>query len=200
MVKTELKLKNGTIVTVEGTPEEVQRVLASMGAGESGESRHDSGEKHALRRRQRTGHKLDSPAIDHAAIANTTRSCEEAELIEERVLDKPTLENKVLLPLFVVHKYAGEHLLLTSGDVNKITKQLGIPVDQGAASRCLGKSGLVMGDSVRKKGRAVGYKLNRRGVKHFEALFSAERQAAEQPAPRSGRLRKKGGGEVGRGA
>lgn len=184
MVKADLKLKNGTVVTIEGTPDEVKRLLLSMSEGASAEPRHVTAEKKSTGRNPTSVPQRDTPSIDHAAIANLTRSCEEAELLEARVLDKTALENKVLLPLFIAHKHVGEHVTLTSGDVNKITKQLGIPVDQAAASRCLGGSSLVMGDSVRKKGRPVGYKLNRRGVKHFESLLSAEEPTVEPPAVR----------------
>ena len=82
--------------------------------------------------------------------------------------------NRILLPLYIVHEYYGNSIGLTSGDVSKITTDLGVPVQTPNASRTLSgtASRYVIGDSVRKKGQPVRYKLSRRGVQFIKEVIS----------------------------
>jgi hypothetical protein len=54
---------------------------------------------------------------------------------------------------------------LTSGEVSKVTTELGIRIDVANASKTLSGSAsrYVIGDRVRKSGQPVRYKLSRRG-------------------------------------
>lgn len=177
MAKATLTLSDGTSVVIEGTPEEVHRLLSLYGG--------DSHQTTAVTRRpkrQKTSRKK-APAAkaevgdqpDLTVIVNLIKTCDEAESIEEQILDRASQVDRILLPLYVVHEYLDNKFGLTSGEVNKITTDLGIPVSQPNASRALSgtASRYVVGDSVRKKGRPVRYKLHRRGVQYLKSVIAA---------------------------
>jgi hypothetical protein len=84
--------------------------------------------------------------------------------------------NKVLMCLWTVHRYVNPNMGLTSGDIEKITDQLGVRISTPNASKTLsGRANpFVSGDTVRRKGSAVHYKLNRRGVQAFEAVIAGQ--------------------------
>src|SRR5690606_22455224 len=103
-----------------------------------------------------------SDGVDITEIVNLVKSCDEAEDIEERILDRSSQVDRVLLPLYIVHEYLDNAYALSSGDVTAVTTQLSVPVAQPNASRTLSgtASKYVIGDSARKKGSVVRYKLN----------------------------------------
>lgn len=180
MAKATLTLPNGTVVTVEGTTEEVQKLLAYCGGG--AEPMASSGKKHrvgaskgagATRTAAKAGTGAESAAPDLSEIVATIKDCDEAEAIEKQVLDRTSQVNRVLLPLYIVHKYFGNAFGLTSGDVNRITTDLGVRVSTPNASTKLSgtASKYVIADQVRKKGKTLKYKLNRRGVQYMEAVI-----------------------------
>ena len=107
---------------------------------------------------------------------NKTKECQEAEHIEENILDRTSQVDRTLLPLYIVHEYFDNAFELQSGEIATITAQLGIPVAQPNASRTLSgpASRYVMGNKPRKARQAVKYKLNRRGVKYLKAVISGE--------------------------
>lgn len=110
---------------------------------------------------------------DLAKIVNLVKDCNEAEEMEAQILDRSGQVNRVLLPLYIVHEYMGNEIGLTSGDVNKVTTELGIPIGIANASTTLSKtaSKYVMGHTTRKKGQPVRYKLSRRGVQYFKSIL-----------------------------
>jgi hypothetical protein len=63
---------------------------------------------------------------------------------------------------------------MTSGEISKVTRALGVPVGQPDVSNILGKgaSKFVMGDRSRESGKAVRYRLSRRGVQHVEGVLA----------------------------
>jgi hypothetical protein len=77
------------------------------------------------------------------------------------------------LPLYIVHEHLGNAFGLSSGEVTKVTTDLGVPVSQPNASRTLSGTAAkyVIGDRVRKKGQPVRYKLSRRGVQYLQAVI-----------------------------
>lgn len=119
---------------------------------------------------------MNGPAdLDIAAVVAILKDCPEAEIIQERVLDAQPLNavHRTLMCLWAVNKYVNDQLGLTSGDIEKITDQLGIKLDISSASRTLSDraKAFVSGDSVRRKGGAVHYRLNRRGIQEFERIL-----------------------------
>ena len=63
---------------------------------------------------------------------------------------------------------------LTSGDIERITDQLGVKIAGSNASNVLSgrAKSYVSGDAVRKRGGTVRYRLNRRGIQYFENVLN----------------------------
>ncbi len=176
MAKASLPLPNGATVEIEGSIHEVKELLEFYG----GRAGKESGAP--KKRASKKGTKAAEPAapeakgVDITEVVNLVKSCDEAEDIEARILDKSTQVARVLLPLYMVHEYLENAHALSSGDVAAITTQLSVPVAQPNASRTLSgtASKYVIGDTSRKKGAAVRYKLNRRGVKHLQSVIAGD--------------------------
>ena len=92
--------------------------------------------------------------------------------IEKEVLDKNSIQNRVLLPFYICYKYFPEQGL-TSGNIEKITEELGVRVRTPNVSNAITNSlwKYLAGDSSRKKGKAGVYRLNRKGVNYFESIL-----------------------------
>ncbi len=170
MPKASILLRDGTKIEIHGTVEEVQRltehysrVAAPRTEGSAPKNGHEPAPT-----------AVDGGEPDVAAIVAIIRDCDEAERIETRVLDQKDVLNRVLLCLWIVHKYVDQMLGLTSGDVERITEQLGVKVGISNASNVLSgrAKSFVAGDTVRKRGGTVRYRLNRRGVQHFDAVLA----------------------------
>lgn len=110
-------------------------------------------------------------------IVNKIKNSDEADAIETNVLDKSAVAGRILLPFFICSKYFPTQRL-TSGDVEKITSELGVKIKTSNVSKAITNSLLkyLDGDSTRKKGKAVSYKLNRKGVKYFESLLAGDNE------------------------
>ena len=67
-------------------------------------------------------------------------------------------------------------IALQSGEISKITKDLGIPISQPNTSKTLSgtASRYAMGDRVRKAKHVVKYKLNRRGAKYLKGVIQGK--------------------------
>ena len=178
MAKASLILPNGTEVAIEGTAEEVAKLLAIYNAQPAAVPPASSKK---TRKKSRARHGTGSTpsasageAIDHAAIVNALKNSDEYEAIEEQILDRTSQVDRVLLPLYVAHEYVDTAIGLTSGDVAKITAELGIPVAGPNASRTLSKTAAryVTGDKTRQKGRAVRYRLQRRGIQYMKSVIA----------------------------
>jgi hypothetical protein len=175
MPKADILLPNGTKVVVDGSVEDIKEIMAysvqiTAGGGSAkseNRQRHSSPPKTA----EDSG---DDETPDIAAIVARIKDCDEAEQIEARVLDQKDILNRVLLCLWIVHRDFSPTMGLTSGDIEKITEQLGVKVGISNASTTLSgrAKAFVSGDTVRKQGGAVRYKLNRRGVQQFESVLT----------------------------
>src|SRR5262249_55847964 len=171
MAKATFTLPNGTGVTLDGDPEEIRRLLELYGGSPASSVRSTTTPKkpHASRAARQV---LDDEDVDLTAIVSAVKSCDEADAIESAILDKSSQVNRTLLPLYIVQKHLGGKWRLTSGEINKITVELGIPVSQPNVSHTLSGSAskFVMGDKLRKKGGAVRYRISRRGLLHIESV------------------------------
>lgn len=183
MPKASIKLPDGTSVVIDGSPEEVAKLLALYGGAASKEGARSPNPPKQPKKESSSGKreklaKNNSAAnnVDLASIIEKIKNCDEAENIEIEILDKTGQVNRILLPLFIVHKYMDNEFSMTSGEVSQITTDLGIPVQQPNVSRTLSgtASKYVIGDKVRKKGQAVRYKLSRRGVQYFNKVLNGE--------------------------
>lgn len=177
MAKANLTLPNGTLVNIEGTTEEVQRLL-DLYSGvplRSEVRRHEDGADRGRLPDADTGRPTASDSqVDLVELVNLIRTCDDSERIESAVLDSSSVLNRVLLPLFIVHEHKGNAFGLTSGEISKITVELGVPVTQPNVSTSLSgpAKSHVIGDKMRIKGQPVRYKLNRRGVQHFRQILT----------------------------
>lgn len=166
MAIASLTLSNGAVVRIEGTPHEVRQLLEFY-SGQPRQEKPSRIRKASTSRRMTAEGETASEVVDFASIVNLVKDCDEAEAIEAQILDKSGQMNRVLLPLYIVHEYMNNTTGLTSGEVSKVTTDLGIPISQPNASSTLSGTGsrYVMGDKVKRKGQPVRYKLSRRGVK-----------------------------------
>lgn len=182
MAKASLKIPNGPVITLEGTHEEVKHLLELYSGKEQpaiksapldhGPKRSRAGATTA----KSSGSNTSDERRDLNQIVTLAKDCEEAQTIEEQVLDRTAQVDRTLLPLYIVHEYLDNAFGLTSGEVKKITTDLGIPISQPNASRTLSgtASKYVIGDKVKVKGQAVRYKLSRRGVKYMKEVLAGK--------------------------
>jgi hypothetical protein len=175
MAKASVTLPNGTVVQVEGTPEEVQKLLEFYGGHRAAARRPSkrSGKPKTTKAHAPEPGNTERASVDLTSIVNLAKTCDEAEAIEKTILDRSSQVNRTLLPLYIVHEYLDGNVGLSSGDVTKVTRDLGVPVSQPNASTTLSTtaSKYVMGDVVRKKGATVRYKLSRRGLQYMKAVI-----------------------------
>jgi hypothetical protein len=175
--KANISLPDGTKIELDGSLEELQALTEHLHSRSAAapQPRPAAHVPPAAQRPADTaegGDGDDEPDI--ARIVAIIRDCDEAETIEKKVLDKRDVMNRVLLCLWIVQKYVSQTMGLTSGDAEKITDQLGIKVHISHASTTLSDraKAYVTGDSVRRKGGAVHYRLNRRGTQYFEGVLA----------------------------
>lgn len=178
MAKASIRLSNGTSVLIEGTSDEVRQLLEFYGqaGGTPAKPKGKTGARKASPSRKTKTEPQKSEETDQpnlAEIINLVKNCDEAEAIETHILDRTSQVNRILVPLYIVHKYLENRFTLSSGNINKITTDLGIPIKTSNASHTLSgtASRYVMGDKVRKRGRATRYKLSRRGLKYFNSVL-----------------------------
>jgi hypothetical protein len=120
--------------------------------------------------------KSGKPKQDNIAeIVNKIKNHTLSEKIDKNILDKKDMAGKILLPFYICYKFFPNQLL-TSGDIEKITDQLGVKIKTPNVSKAITGSLLryLATDSTRVKGKATPYKLNRKGVKYFESILSSQ--------------------------
>ncbi len=181
MPKASIKLPDGTSVVIEGSPEEVAKLLALYGGASSAPGTParppEKKAKKEAKTQKTAGHttpKKDTGVTpDLPKVINLIKTCDEAEVIEVKILDKVGQVNRILLPLYVVHEHLNNAHGLTTGEVSQITKELGIPVHVSNVSHTLSgtASKYVIADRIRKKGHPVRYKISRRGVTYFNGVL-----------------------------
>ncbi|GEM_PF-1874225 len=110
-------------------------------------------------------------------IVNKIKNCAEAKKIESNILDKVGMPGRILLPFFICYKYFPEQKL-TTGDIEKITSELRVRVRTPNVSNAIANSlqKYLDGNSTRVRGKAVSYKLNRKGAKYFETILNSNEE------------------------
>lgn len=173
MAKARFTTSKGTIVDIDGTLDEIQKFL---GIYESTIQKELLGGK--SKKKLKFEQKKESiVSEDHILqIVNTIKDCDEAKAIEENIIDRNSQVDKVLLPLYIVHEHMSNKVPLQSGEISKITGDLGIRIKQPNVSKILSEtaSRYVMGDKVRKAGQPVKYKLNRKGLKYIKGVITGK--------------------------
>ncbi|MBI1237173.1 MAG: hypothetical protein GC188_10870 [Alphaproteobacteria bacterium] len=173
-----IELPDGTKISIDGDVDEIAKITqlynqspASAG-GRTSTPHSDKPSNSGSPAREKESWGDDG--IDIPRLVERIKDCDEAEVIESAILDQRDVMPRVLLPFYIGDKYFEGETLLTSGEVEKITDQLGVKVPISSASRMLSDTAkkYVSGDAVRKKGAVVHYKLNRRGVQYMQDLLS----------------------------
>jgi hypothetical protein len=176
MAKANIQLPDGTTVVIDGTIEEIEKILRVYGQPSEQSTPAPAQKKSSARGTlvsPKSVSKLED-TINFSQIVNLVKTCEEAEAIEIQILNRDSQVDRTLLPLYIVHEYLDNAFALTSGEIGKITTDLGIPISQPNASRTLAgtASRYVIGDKIKKKGQAVRYKLHRRGIDYIKSVIS----------------------------
>jgi hypothetical protein len=176
MAKATIKLNNGTLVTIEGTVQEIEALLQIYGG--SPEKATPQIPKRSTKPKNEPNTLPDSASekstFDMMEIINLVKTCDEAEAIEKQILDRTSEVNRVLLPLYVVHEYLKNAFGFSTTEIANITTELGIRVARQNALRVFKYSGAryVIGDKPRKVGSPTHYKLNRRGVQYMKSVIA----------------------------
>lgn len=184
MAKASVTLPDGTSVAIDGSPEEVAKILALYGGAISKAGGPSSSTPTRPKQKTNATKKEASPlkesstrsSVDLAAIIETIKNCDEADNIETEILDKTSQVNRILLPMFIVHEYMNNGFTMTSGELSQVLKDLGTPIHRSNISNILSKtaSRYVIGDKVRKQGQAVHYKLSRPGVQYLKKVLKRD--------------------------
>ena len=179
--KVFLDLPGGTLITLEGTPDEVQMLLdnsdAPAGAVSSPKFK-TNGKVRSSTKPDTSSNNPPQATVDILKIVNLAKSCPEAAAIESRILDnKPSETHRVLLPLYIVHEYLENAYGLTTVEMEAITKELGsrAKISRQNALRALTKrdaSKYVSADKIRKPGTGTRYTMNDRGVEYMKSILN----------------------------
>jgi hypothetical protein len=180
MPKASLTLENGTVVTIEGSAPEIHELLTFYGSAVPKAANGQSHKTATPPVRQKTSVHAEGDKgaeVDLMAIVNYVKSCDEAQSIETKILDQTDQLARVLLPMYIVYEHMNNAHGLTSGQINKVTVQLGVPVKLSNVSKTLAGSATkyVIGDTVRKNGQAVKYKLSRRGHAYVKEIITGRK-------------------------
>jgi hypothetical protein len=185
MSKASIKLPDGKSVTIEGSPEEVAKILAIYGGASNASGSHASSQGKQTKPKRVTqeakGHKSKKKNAgvkpDLPTIINLIKTCDEAEIIGINILDKVARVNRILLPLYIVHEHLDNAHGLTSGEVNKILADIGTPVSISNVSTALSgtASRYIVGDKIRRRGHTVRYKISRRGVIYLKGVLKDDK-------------------------
>lgn len=180
MPKATVTLPNGTVITVEGNAEDAARIVAAATGHAASKSSAGSG---GMTPKKTSATKPAQPSsngpqpnleIDVMELVQIAKTCDEADVIEQKIIDQRNIVNRVLLPLYLIYKYKNNESQMTSGEISKFWRELSVPLDQGNASRTLSNDAksYVVGNQARVKGRAVGYKIVRRGFQLIEQVLA----------------------------
>lgn len=168
MPKATITLTNGTIVTIDGSLEDVNYLVNIYTPSSSKPQIH---KKTAKSKRVKV-ERPHSNKFDALRITNTIHNCDEAEKIEKNILDKPNELNRVLLPLYILEKYLKDESGLTTSEISKVTVKLGVKVSRQNSLRAVKFTGPKYIFSQSEGNRFPRYQLNRRGMKYMDSVIS----------------------------
>ena len=175
MANSKIVLPNGTIITVEGKPEEIKAILALYDIPVPGAV---SKERKKVKKTTKgpkilvsTGSEEQSDAV--LDVVTSIKESDDAEAIEQNVLDRSSQIDRILLPLYIIQKHYSNKFGLTTGEIAKILTELGVPIHVANVSTAIKSSAskYVVSDKVRKQGQAGRYKLSRRGFQYMSTVI-----------------------------
>jgi len=190
MTEATFELPNGTIISIKGSNDEVKDILDYyLTRSDEGERKETSKSTQVQKvAKDQKPEKTTTP--DLASVANQIKNCPEARSIEKNILDTTSEVNRVLLPLYVVYEYLDNAFPLTTGQISKITSELGIKFSRQNVLRSLTNAGksYVSTDEIRKHGRPSKYRLNPRGAKYMKSVIGDK--VIDEPKPQKTHQRK----------
>jgi hypothetical protein len=173
MAKASMTLPDGTTVQIEGSADEIQKIISLHNQTGSQSKIPPASKPRKSNSKKET---QEESAFDLMEIVNQIKNCDEAEKIELNILDRTSQVDRILLPLFITHKYINEKTKLTSGDISRVLGDLGINIFTPNVANTLSGSAskYVIGDKVRKRGQAVEYKISRRGEQYLNSVIESK--------------------------
>lgn len=184
MLKATFNLRDGTLVTLEGTEEAVKNLLDyySNSSFVISPPLTKSKTKVHIKPSEKNTENSDSSRVSSdtlTRIVHMIKTCPEADAIEKNILgkEKPAEADRVLLPLYIVHEYFENGFALSTNEISTITADLGpkIKVSRQNANRQFVRkkstSRYVLGNKTRKTGAKMRYTLNDRGVEYMKSIL-----------------------------
>jgi hypothetical protein len=169
--RAEVVLPDGTRIAIEGSEAEVSRLLSNY------RERASPPEREGSRRASVTDATAEQDSsITLPEIVRHVKECPESEAIEKHILDRTARVERVLLPLYVIHEHMANAVGLTSGEIARITQELGVPVSQSNVSTIIGgaASQYVVSDQLAKRGVARRLKISRKGLQYMKEVLDGD--------------------------
>jgi hypothetical protein len=175
-----LKYKRGDLeLDIESTDKEyIDRKLAEIQKSEdevaaNGKLRRRQGSK---RVGQRDAQATEINQVAETVLADIIAGINDAENYEDigkYVLDRSDRKAKILLCFYFAHQHPTDPALTTT-HVEQITAQLGIKIAQPNVAKVIRQTAgqYLTADRVRRRGFAVHYRINRRGIAAFEQVVA----------------------------
>lgn len=167
MAKSIINLPDGTKITIDGDSEEIKKILSIY---QVEKNKNLTKEKKSFKEEKVNQSSDQDVIID---VINYIKECEEADAIEEKILDRSSQVDRILLPLYAAEKL-GNKITLSSGDIHKVLKELGIKIALPNISNSLKgtASKYVIGDRQHKKGvGVVKYRISRPGGQYISKVL-----------------------------
>jgi len=178
MAKATMTLPDGTKVIVEGSPDEIKKIVNLYREQEESPQKEKVSplKLKPKKTKRETSDKTSESKMDVAELVNLTKNSDEIEKIELNILDRNSVVDRILLPLYIVHQYGSPEHSLTSGDIKKYLSQFSINIAQPNIANYLSSSAskYVIADTVRQKGRPVKYKISRRGLTYIKSVIKGD--------------------------
>lgn len=170
MAKSTINLSNGTVITIEGTMEEVAGLIRLYGttSGPAPRGKNKRSRKNAGVEESKTN------TIDLLEIVSATKDDNDFDKIESQILDKASQVDRVLLPLFVSERAFLNPPALTTKDIYQFLKQFGIYMALPNVSKTLSTKAVkyVMPTKLKKRGSGNSYRLSRKGQQYMEQVLA----------------------------
>ena len=121
------------------------------------------------------GSKKEESAVDIPALVEAINESDDHEGIEKHILNTSDQLNRIILCLHFAHEHL-DSAYLTTGDIEKITNQLGVKItSQNASGKITSNQKYFTADQVRKVGAIIRYKLNRKGIQAYSKIINGEK-------------------------
>lgn len=110
--------------------------------------------------------------LDLAALVNHFKNREDYNALDEAVFQNEDRVNRIIFALAMYREVNGDTEGMTSGDIQKFYRQLGVSLGQPNISGTLSGRAkqFVLSEGVRKKGAIIRYRLSRHGVEEARNL------------------------------